>query len=241
MFSNPRLFRLFGASVHVHATFFIFAAIFYWLQIKAHPATPVWLFIAYYLCAFASILVHEYGHVFVARLHGIDCRKITLHGLGGLAHLDSAPSRPRDEFLIAVAGPMTSILLAGLLWGASSMPLSPGFQDFLQTLVFVNAMIAAFNMIPAYPLDGGQMLHAVLRVFFSPAASATAASVIAQMLGAGLAVAGWHFGLMNMIIIGALLFFLVPSSMGRKGVWSLGRKNAAPDKEAAETDIRSRS
>lgn len=241
MFSNPRLFRLFGASVHVHSTFFIFAAIFYWLQIKAHPETPGWLFIAYYLCAFASILVHEFGHVFVARLHGIDCRKITLHGLGGLAHLDSAPSRPRDEFLIAFAGPVTSLLLAGVLWGVSTIAPAPGFQDFLQTLVFVNVMIAAFNMIPAYPLDGGQMLHAVLRIFFSSAASATAASVIAQMLGVGLVVAGWHFGLMNMIIIGALLFFLSPSSMGRKGVWSLGRRNATPDDGVADTEIRSRS
>lgn len=241
MFFNPRIFRLFGADVHLHATFFLFAALFLWLNAADRGWEAAWVLSGYYIGVFASILVHEYGHVFVARLHGIDCRKITLHGLGGLAHLDSAPVRSRDEFLIALAGPVTSVILAGVLWAAAAGVAAPGAHDFLATLVFVNVLIAVFNVIPAYPLDGGQMLHALLRTFFAENMAATVASAVAQVLGAGLAAVGWQFGMMNMMIIGSLLFFLGPSSLGRSWLWRSPSKASKPSEGAeAENDVRRR-
>lgn len=231
MFFNFRIFRLFGADVHLHATLFLFAALFLWQSAADQGWEAAWEFGGYYIGVFASILVHEFGHVFVARLHGIDCRKITLHALGGLAHLDAAPDRPRDEFLIAFAGPATSAVLAGVMWAASSGVTAPGIIDFLTTLAVVNVLIAVFNFIPAYPLDGGQMLHALLRSFLDGSLAAIIASAVAQVLGVGLVAVGWQFSMMNMMLIGSLLFFLGPASLGRSWTWRSASKTSAPEQD----------
>jgi Zn-dependent proteases len=232
MFFNLRICRLFGADIYIHSTFFMFAFVFMYANVNRHGFEAAPIFAAYYACAFASVLVHEYGHVLVARLHGIDCRKITLHGLGGLAQLDQAPVRPRDEFLIAAAGPATSVgLYAALALAAEVLPQSP-VQDFISVMAVVNIFIAGFNMIPAYPLDGGQMLHALLRTFLGEDAARTVASRLAQALGAGMVAFGWHYGLVNMMLIGGLLFFLTPSALGRGWMWRSGRQ-VRPDASAS--------
>ncbi|NTF17770.1 hypothetical protein G6L37_05105 [Agrobacterium rubi] len=222
---NPRIFRLFGADVHLHATFFIFAALFLTLNGRDLGWTEVAVLGLYYMSAFASILVHEYGHIVVARLHGIDCRQITLHGLGGFAHLDEAPGVPRDEFLIAVAGPITSLLLAALLYLAASAAPSDVVGVFLHGIALINVFIAVFNLVPAYPLDGGRMLHAVLQVYLSKPMADTVASAVAQALGVGLIAFGWHYSYMNMMLIGVILFFLTPSALGQGWMWKITRRS----------------
>lgn len=220
---NIRLVRLFGADIHLHSTFFLFVLLFSAMTVSGDGWEALPLMVAYYLSGFASVLIHEYGHIFAARLHGVDCRKITLHGLGGLAHLDEELERPRAEFIVALAGPVTSMMLAILFWVASGLVTSLSAAEFLANLAVINLVIAVFNLIPAYPLDGGRMLHAGLRAVVSKDLADTLSGLVAQVLGAGLVVFGLVHGLVNVSIIGVLLFLLAPSSLGRG--W-LGRKRA---------------
>ncbi len=212
---NIRLGRLFGADIHLHSTFFLFALLFSVMTASERGWDDLPLMGAYYLVGFVSVLIHEYGHIFAARLHGVDCRKITLHGLGGLAHLDEELDRPRAEFLVALAGPVTSMILAILFWCASAAMTSAQVAEFLANLALINLVIACFNLIPAYPMDGGRMLHAALRALVRRDLADTLSSIVAQALGAGLVVFGFTHGLVNVSIIGALLFLLAPSSLGR--------------------------
>lgn len=226
---NIRLVRLFGADVHLHSTFFLFVLLFSAISVSEHGWDALPLMVAYYLSGFASVLIHEYGHIFVARLHGVDCSKITLHGLGGLAHLDEELERPRAEFLVALAGPVTSQILAILFWTASGVVPAPQGGEFLANLALINLVIACFNVIPAYPLDGGRMLHAGLRALLRKDLADSLSGAVAQVLGAGLVVFGLIHGLINVTIIGALLLLLAPSSLGRG--W-LSRRRA--DKSSGE-------
>jgi Zn-dependent protease/CBS domain-containing protein len=128
---------------------------------------------------FASIVVHELSHALVARLHGIPVRRITLFLFGGVAHLDREPSSPRAEFLTAVIGPVISFaigfasIVLGWLAAGDSLRFLPNdplraFASMgpLPTLLLwlgpVNVMLAIFNLLPGFPLDGGRMLRAVL-------------------------------------------------------------------------------
>lgn len=228
MSTNPRVFRILGSDIHLHVTLLCSAALFYWGNVRgqtAQEAAVSWLF---YLVVFGSILVHEFGHVLVARLYGVDCRKITLHGLGGLAHLDAEPRRASDAFFVALAGPVTSIALGGLLWGFSLVPLSENVSKSLEVMATINFVIAAFNMVPAYPLDGGQMLHAALRGFMSRRTADIAASAIAQVLGAVLTFVGWNLNSVNMMLIGAFLVFLTPLALGTSLIPFMSAKRPDP-------------
>jgi stage IV sporulation protein FB len=223
---NVRLGRLFGTDIHLHVTFFLFVLLFSATTVSGRGWDALPLMVTYYLAGFLSVLIHEYGHIFAARLHGVDCRKITLHGLGGLAHLDEELERPRAEFLVALAGPVTSLILALLLWLASGAISSARGSEFLGDLAVINLAIACFNLIPAYPLDGGRMLHAALRAVAGRDLADTLSSIVARLLGAGLVVLGLLYSLVNVAIIGVLLFLLAPSSLGQG--WFSGKRREKP-------------
>lgn len=223
---NIRLGKLFGADIHLHFTFFLFVLLYSATTVSGRGWDALPLMGTYYMAGFLSVLIHEYGHIFAARLHGVDCRKITLHGLGGLAHLDEELERPRAEFLVALAGPVTSKILAILLWLASGVVSSPQGAEFLADLAVINLAIACFNLIPAYPLDGGRMLHAALRAVVGRDLADTLSSIVARLLGAGLVVLGLVYSLVNVAIIGVLLFLLAPSSLGQG--WFSGRCREKP-------------
>ncbi|MCK5800774.1 MAG: M50 family metallopeptidase [Deltaproteobacteria bacterium] len=106
----------------------------------------------------ASVLLHEFGHALVARLFRVPTVGITLHAFGGETRLAAFPKRPRDEILIAAAGPLVSLLLAGIagLWLLSSGSL------WAEVLVAINLILATSNLLPALPLDGGRILRAAL-------------------------------------------------------------------------------
>ncbi len=212
---NVRLGRLFGADIELHASFFLLALLFAAMTVSGRGWDALPMMGAFYLSGFASVLVHEYGHIFVARLHAVDCRKVTLHGLGGLAHLDEELGRPRAAFLVAFAGPVTSMILAGLLWTASWVTESYQIAWLLFHLALINVVIALFNLIPAYPLDGGRMLHALLQTLMSKDRADTLSGIASQSLGVAMVVGGILLGLLNVVIVGAALFFLAPYSLGR--------------------------
>lgn len=115
---------------------------------------------------FVSVLLHEFAHAGMAQARGIRVTRITLFIFGGLAELRSEPRRPADEFLITVVGPLASFALAGLFYGVLAVTQSLGLPASLSVvarfLALMNLVLAIFNMVPAFPLDGGRLLRSLL-------------------------------------------------------------------------------
>ena len=118
---------------------------------------------------FGCVLLHEFGHALTARRFGIATRYITLLPIGGLALLESMPRDPRQEIVVALAGPAVNLVIAAGAWlamrlaGESGVLFSLPFgQGLLPTLLAANLMLAVFNLLPAFPMDGGRVLRAAL-------------------------------------------------------------------------------
>jgi len=111
---------------------------------------------------FASVLAHELSHALVARRFGVQVREITLFIFGGAASLEGDTRRPRDEALIAVAGPVTSLAIGAALWGMGAFIAQPQVAALIEWLGFINITLGLFNLIPGFPMDGGRILRALL-------------------------------------------------------------------------------
>jgi Zn-dependent protease len=123
----------------------------------------------------ASVLVHELCHSVVAKMYGLEARRITLFLFGGVSQVSSEPSRPAAEFFIALAGPLASLVMAGAMAATSRLlhPHMTGLPGAWGTLALVNMALAAFNLIPGFPLDGGRILRSALWAHFRDRARAT--------------------------------------------------------------------
>ncbi|MDJ1008173.1 MAG: site-2 protease family protein [Paracoccaceae bacterium] len=163
--------RLFGSEIRVHATFFL---LLLWIGaaawIEAGPAAAMvnTLFI---LALFACVVAHEFGHALVARRFGISTPDITLLPIGGLARLDRMPEDPRQEIAVALAGPAVNIVIWLVLAVFVAAPdldaaLRPGDtgEGFFARLAALNLFLAVFNLIPAFPMDGGRVFRALLSI-----------------------------------------------------------------------------
>lgn len=174
MTGSIRVGRLLGITVQVHATWFLAVWAIAWSlargifpqRIPGLPVETYWTMgFAGALLLFASVLVHELGHALVARHFRIPTRSITLFLFGGVAQIAREPERPAHELWVALAGPATSLLLAGLfrLLTPSGDPVpATALMGYLSS---VNLLLAAFNLLPAFPLDGGRVLRAILWSF----------------------------------------------------------------------------
>lgn len=183
-----------GIPVHVHATFFL---IFAWGALKAAPVgglPGVTLATVFILALIVCVVLHELGHALAARRFGIPTRDITLLPIGGLARLERMPRDPTLELVVAIAGPLVNVAIAAVLLAALVItgggPASGKLADlvlsgsFLNQLVLVNLFLAAFNMLPAFPMDGGRVLRALL----ARTTSYPRATRIAARIGQGIAV-----------------------------------------------------
>ena len=169
------LFRLFGFSVGIDLSWLIIAVLITWSLakglfpefLKGLPATTYWAMgVVGALGLFASIVVHEFAHSLVARRYGLRIRGITLFIFGGVAQMEDEPPTPMAEFMTAVAGPIASVLIAGFclvlaLFGALAGLPEP-VVGVLVYLGVINGILVAFNLVPAFPLDGGRVLRSIL-------------------------------------------------------------------------------
>ncbi len=223
MRSTISLGAIAGIRVGVHYSWFLVLGLFSWyLSQRLLPdgyllpgADPGWTTATYWatgtvvaLLLFASVLVHEFAHSFVARARGFPVEGITLFLLGGVSNLGREPSNPRDEFVISAVGPATSLLLSGLL-GIVDL-VSPGdatpFTAIIRSVWVTNLMMAVFNLLPAFPMDGGRVLRSVVWAITGSMATATKfASRGGQVIG---------------ILLIALGVFEVLEGNVSAGVWS---------------------
>ncbi len=155
--------RVAGIELYLHPTFLLLLGL---VGLSEGGMLSVLLTAA----AFGCVLLHELGHAMAARVCGIATVDITLYPIGGVARLARMPRKPASELLITLAGPAVNVALAAVLWsvvavgglvGVSS-PFTAFGLRFLSSLAFINLILAAFNMVPAFPMDGGRVLRALL-------------------------------------------------------------------------------
>jgi Zn-dependent protease len=216
-----RIGRIAGIEIAIHPSWLVIYALFAWsatvearlLTPKLSQAAAIELGMVYALLLFASVVVHELSHAIVARRLGIPIGNITLFLFGGVASINREPGTPGDELRMAAAGPAASVVLS-LLFFAIMWPLPDGWlNDLMYFLAISNAALAAFNLLPAFPSDGGRILRAILWHFRRSQARATGtASVVSLFVAAALIAAGVYFAFNGRDITGS-------DSMAVKGGW----------------------
>jgi len=224
-----------GIPFRLHASWFLIAALvsmglatLYFPQQNADwPATTYWLAGAFTsILLFASVLLHELGHSVVALREGVPVRSITLSILGGVARMGGRPSTPGAELRIAVAGPLTSLALAGVFLLLSAvLSGEPALSASFAFLGLANLVLAAFNMVPGFPLDGGRVLRALLVQRGDSMRDATlraskagqAAAVLFIASGIMLSVIGSFAVGLALVLIG--WYLIHASRSGRRQVW----------------------
>jgi Zn-dependent protease len=196
MKNSIRLFRVLGIEVGLDYSWFLVFALLTWTLASQVFSRANWRWSASFtwtlsvltsLLFFTSVLVHEFSHSLVALATGVPVRRITLFVFGGIAEIAREPSRALDEFLIAVAGPLASLLLAagfGALWLLGHWLEARSLTALGGWLGGINLSLAAFNLIPGFPLDGGRMFRAVIWGLTRNLAQATR---LAAHLGQGVA------------------------------------------------------
>jgi Zn-dependent protease/predicted transcriptional regulator len=202
-----RIGRIFGVDVLVHFTFPLVALFFGWLEYQealrdpfraAHAMAEAARTVGFFFAFFGCVLLHEYGHILMARRFGVPTRDVTLLPIGGVARLERIPERPREELLVALAGPAVNVVIAVVLllimgtqnWVAlhkfgqtggdwvSWLMRGEFMTNPLVALLVANVVMIVFNMIPAFPMDGGRVLRALLSMKLPrPRATRIAASI----------------------------------------------------------------
>jgi Zn-dependent protease len=156
-----------STAVRVHVTFLLFLGwIFAASWIVGGPESA-WQGLAFLVLLFACVLAHEFGHIFTARAFGVSTPDVTLLPIGGVARLERIPEEPYEEFLIAIAGPLVNVAIAIALILIVGANVSMGdlyavespTASMVDRLAAVNLFLAVFNMIPAFPMDGGRVLQ----------------------------------------------------------------------------------
>src|SRR5512133_183850 len=166
-----KLGKFAGIDVYVHATFLLligWVGYSHWLE--HHNWGEVLSGILFILALFLCVVLHEYGHALTARKYGIKTRDITLYPIGGVARLERMPDKPIEELWVALMGPAVNVVIAAALFAYlfvtnSLVPvneLTVASGSFLVRLMAVNISLVLFNLIPAFPMDGGRVLRALL-------------------------------------------------------------------------------
>jgi Zn-dependent protease/predicted transcriptional regulator len=219
-----RIARIAGIDVHVHATFLLLLAFYTVPAYQRGGSAAAATALATILLLFAIVTMHEYGHALAARHYGIPTRDITLLPIGGVARLERMPREPRHELVIALAGPAVNVVLAALLYaglrltGGVPDEIAPADERFfsrtlLQQLLAWNVMLAGFNMIPAFPLDGGRVLRAALAWRGGDYAAATRrAAQIGRFIAVVLGLAGYFYFRTPMLVVIALFIWFAAAA-----------------------------
>ena len=221
-FRGFHLFTLFGFEVKLDLSWLLLALLISWsLGAGWFPArypelsthVYAWMGVSVAVGVFFSIVFHEFSHSVVARHYGMPIRGITLFIFGGVAEMESEPPDPKAEFLMAIAGPISSFLLAALLWGGTAIAQGAAWPDpvtgVLSTLAVINLTVAVFNLAPAFPLDGGRVLRAALWHWRRDLHEAT---FVSSRIGRGFGTALMIFGVVAFVggnLIGGMWWFLI--------------------------------
>lgn len=234
-----------GIDVFVHATFLLligWIGYSHWLQYGtvAKVVEGILFILALFLC----VVLHEYGHALTARRYGIKTRDITLYPIGGVARLERMPDKPIEELWVALMGPAVNVVIAALIFAylfvtnglvpLTDLTIASG--SFLGRLMAVNVSLVLFNLIPAFPMDGGRVLRALLAMRMEY----VRATQVAANVGQGLAFLLGLIGLFNNPFLLFIAFFVwIGASQEASMVQMKNSVSGIPVTRAMLTDFRS--
>ncbi|SMX34918.1 site-2 protease family protein [Actibacterium lipolyticum] len=206
--------KLFGSELRIHATFFL---LLIWIGVAAYmqdgPAAAIEN-ILFIIALFACVVAHEFGHALTARRYGIKTPDITLLPIGGMARLERMPEKPWQEIAVALAGPAVNVaiflVLVGIFGVSPSLEQLSSIENtaagFLGRLAIVNLFLAVFNLLPAFPMDGGRVFRAALALFMSREKATNIAAIAGQLLAFGLGFLGLTTGNPMLLLIALFVF-----------------------------------
>lgn len=200
----------------MHWTFFLLLAWIIFSEIgRGSDTQTIILTVAFVLSIFFCVVLHELGHSLTAKKYGIDTKKITLLPIGGLATLEKMPDDPKQELWIAVAGPAVNVVIAILLsffisfdqfQDPENIPTAITGDNFLVFLFSVNVILVVFNAIPAFPMDGGRILRALLALRMDRVKATKIASSLGQFFAFAFVIIGLFYNFF-LIFIGIFVYF----------------------------------
>ncbi|MFM8951062.1 MAG: M50 family metallopeptidase [Bacteroidota bacterium] len=196
--------KIAGIGIYVHWTFSLLIIYIIYINARAglDPVQISWA-VFFVLALFLCVILHELGHALTAKRFGIKTQDITMYPIGGVARLERIPEKPMQELLVTIAGPLVNVLIVAILipfiygfdlfvpLGAESSIISP--ENFILNLAILNLWLALFNLIPAFPMDGGRILRALLAMKISRLKATTIAANIGKLLSLGFIVAGFFY------------------------------------------------
>lgn len=249
-----KLARVAKIDVFLHWTFFLAPA---YLIFVSRSQNIDWQIIGILLgllvAVFTCVLLHEYGHALMARWFGVETKDIIITPIGGLARLQGMPRRPIEEFMITIAGPLVNLVIAIIFaliifasdgnWipGVADDPLASvvssaqnstvsgyeGLTDFLPLMLWINMVLFLFNLIPAFPMDGGRILRSSL-AFVIPHRQATlVAGILGQIFSFVFAAFGLMYAQYSLVLIGIFIFFAARYEMAMSKQLMLYEQEAA--------------
>jgi Zn-dependent protease len=222
--------RLFKIPIKIHWSFGLIFLYLGYLGYRESWNTPtIVISVSFVLVLFLCVILHEFGHALSARMYGVNTRDIILSPIGGVARLDHLPEKPWQEFVVAFAGPLVNIVIAALLSiHFFSFPadvrlrlfnslMNPGSNFFLPALsqldfflvglLFLNITLALFNLLPAFPMDGGRILRALLSLWLGRLRATHWAARIGQFLAIGIIIVGiFYRPSLTYVLVGLFVF-----------------------------------
>lgn len=228
---------LLGSELRVHATFLLLLA---WIGTAAWlsggPAAAL-VNVAFVVALFACVVAHEFGHALMARRYGVRTPDITLLPIGGMARLEKIPEVPRQEIAVALAGPAVNVVI----WAALTLVTGTGGSmtalaeiestgaGFVERLAAVNLFLALFNMIPAFPMDGGRVLRAALSLRMERVKATRIAATAGQVMAFGLGFLGLTTGNPILLLIAVFVFLAAMAESSDVALHDLAKGYLARD------------
>jgi Zn-dependent protease len=242
-----KLGEWFGIAVNVHATFLLLLG---WVALGAYAdsKSPAAVFysVLFTLALFCLVVLHEYGHALMARHFGIRTRHITLYPIGGVAMLEGMPERPREQLLVALAGPAVNFTLAAAAVGvmvvlgqplAHMTRLSWDPHALLAQLFMANILMGSFNLLPALPMDGGRVLRAVLAMRLGPVSATRIAARVAKLVALAMGAYGFWNDVPMLMLIAVVVW--LGSTAENRMTERLGRvaRGGSPSPSGYSTEV----
>ena len=209
MSGSWKLGKICGIDVQVHWTFVLLPAAVLLMSLAAgHALSSAVASVLFLLAVFACVVLHELGHALAARYYGIGTRDITLLPIGGVARLERLPEKPSQEIVVALAGPAVNVAIAVTLFaGMLALNTAPAL---LVQLFWANVVLLAFNLLPAFPMDGGRVLRALVAMHLPHSQATSIAAAVGRSIAIGLGIFGLFFNWM-LVFVAIFIYYAAGS------------------------------
>lgn len=229
--------RVAGTELRIHLTFFLLLLWIGIVHFRVGGSAAAVEGILFIIAIFACVVLHEFGHALAARRYGIATPRITLLPIGGVAELERMPEKPSEEIVVALAGPLVNVVIAAVLilvLGARVEPealaeLENPAVGFLARLAMVNVVLVVFNMIPAFPMDGGRVLRALLSTHYPRARATRIAATVGQIAAFGFGFLGLLGGNPLLIFVAIFVYLAATAESQATGLQEAARAVAIRD------------